>query len=428
MNDPPAQTVADVLRPLGLTEEMVRAHVLRPDHIVLARTGIERHELPFRDLKPARTSPFYRLNTEKLGQALHALLSPCLVGYSLRLRRYGRVVLAEQWNWARTPVDGGVFWTPDVPLHLASVSKVITAMAMTKLLHDRGISLNAGIASWLPDYWVKGPNVDRITFRHLLTHRSGLVFTADPTPSDFLFMKDQIAHGTRHLGELNYQNMNFGLCRILIATIDRPYLFGVFGLTPSEAYWDLTSISAYARYVDENIFAPAGVTGTLDHPAADALAYRFPDSGPGWDSSDLRTMSGGVGWHLSVNDLLTVMAHFRRRGTIVDPGVAEMALDSLFGIDVVRDTPLGRIYAKGGFWSDGDGRIEQCNAFFLPGGMELVILANSTFCTPGTNFMGMVTAAIEASIESTLFTTVVTLGAALAAVRLVRRFRPRRRR
>jgi hypothetical protein len=104
-----------------------------------------------------------------------------------------------------------------------------------------------------------------------------------------------------------------------------------------------------------------------------------------------------------------------------------MALDSLFGLDVVRDTPLGRIYAKGGFWSDAEGHIEQSNAFFLPGGMELVILANSPFCTPRTAFMDRVTAAIEASIENTLFTTVVTLGSALAAVGLVRRFWPRRR-
>src|SRR5271157_3313770 len=79
------------------------------------------------------------------------------------------------------------------------------------------------------------------------------------------------------------------------------------------------------------------------------VGYPFPASVPGWSSDDLSTMSGCVGWHLSVDDLLTVMAAFRRRGIIVDTTRAQTMLDRQFGLDVKRDTPLGRIYAKGGF-------------------------------------------------------------------------------
>jgi hypothetical protein len=109
-------------------------------------------------------------------------------------------------------------------------------------------------------------------------------------------------------------------------------------------------------------------------------------------------MSGAVGWRLSVDDLLRVMAAFRRRGFIVDPARAQTMLDRGFGLDVVRDTALGRVYAKGGFWS-GNGRVEQANAIFLPKGMELVILANSTLCPPTTAFMPQVLDAIEDSIR-----------------------------
>jgi hypothetical protein len=56
-------------------------------------------------------------------------------------------------------------------------------------------------------------------------------------------------------------------------------------------------------------------------------------------------MSGCVAWHLSVEDLLTVMAGFRRHGTIVDPARAQPILDRKFGLDVTRDMALGRIYA-----------------------------------------------------------------------------------
>ena len=93
-------------------------------------------------------------------------------------------------------------------------------MATTKLLNDAGMSPNTPIASYLPDYWSKGPNVDQITFANLLTHTSGLDYGVGSSASDFLFMKDQIAAGTTHLGQFWYQNMNFGLCRILISTIN----------------------------------------------------------------------------------------------------------------------------------------------------------------------------------------------------------------
>ena len=33
-------------------------------------------------------------------------------------------------------------------------------------------------------------------------------------------MKSEIAAGTQNLGKYSYQNMNFGLCRILISTIN----------------------------------------------------------------------------------------------------------------------------------------------------------------------------------------------------------------
>jgi CubicO group peptidase (beta-lactamase class C family) len=428
--------LVEILHKLGLTEEMVRQHVIRPDHVKEPTLRIELHDVGDGDDEPSDPPPpsglFYRLNVQKLSRELHALLSGCVAGYSMQLRRYGRTIVDRQWNWAKipenTPGDPGILWMADIPMHIASVSKLITAMAMTKLLHSHNISPDARILPWLPKYWHKGPGVDRITFRQLLTHNSGLVLLDEPGPSDFQFMKDQIAIGT--VGKPGYRNMNYGLCRILISTIDAPFLFAPLSAGVTDAYWDLTTIRYYARYVNDNVFAPAGVTSTLDHTGDNALAYPYPASVPGWNSGDLSTMSGCVAWHLSVDDLLNVMAAFRRRGAIVDSARAQTMLDRQFGLDVKRDTELGRIYAKGGFWSsDKTGRlVEQSNAFFLPKGMELVILANSPFCQPNTSFMGKVLAVIEANIESTLFTLTVGAVSVIAAFALLRKARAVHRR
>ena len=422
--DDTAVRSADILHALGISEDSLRTHVFRPDHVAAAALLVELRNASDGDADPVDPPPsgtFYRLNVDKLGRDLHVVLGNCLDGYSLQLRRYGRPLLDQQWRWARRPMDGGVHWASDVKLHIASVSKLITSMALTKLLGSRGISPDSPIAPWLPGYWQKGPGVDRITFRQLFTHRSGLVML-DPRlagPSDFQFMKAEIARGA--IGVPAYRNVNYGLCRILIAAIDGAIPFKLFGSGLSDAFWDVTTIRAYARYVQENVFDPVGVTAAFTHGTDDALAYPFPAIEPGWDSGDLSTMSGCAAWHMSVDDLLIVMAAFRRRGLIIDPFQAERMLDRQFGIDVKEDTPLGRIYAKGGFWSRDDGKfVEQSNAFFLPKGMELVILGNSPFCAPDTGFMGKVLEAIRANIENVLLRATVTAAGVLAAAGLLR--------
>ncbi len=413
----------EVLHRLGLTEEIVRAHVMRPDHVLNATLGFDLRRPAGGTDDPSNPPPpsglFYRLNTDKLRRDLHGLLSFCLAGYSMQLRRYGRVVFDDQWNWSKTPVDGAVGWTADVPMHIASVSKLITAMAMTKLLEDHNISPDARIWPWLPPYWARGPGVNQLTFRHLLTHTSGLQF-----------MKDQIALGAMP-GTSGYRNMNFGLCRILLSTMDAPYLFNPVLAGVTDKYWDLATIRYYAGYVSDNVFAPVGVTSSFQHTDDNALAYPYPAFDvQGWNSRDLSTMSGCAAWHLSADDLLMVMAAFRRRGLIVDLVIAQKMLDRQFGLDLKEDTPLGRIYGKGGFWSlkvgDTDGVfVEQANVFYLPKGMELVILANSPFCNPNTGFMDNVLTAIKANTENILIRLTVTAVSVIAAYALFRRMRVR---
>ncbi len=180
--------------------------------------------------------------------------------------------------------------------------------------------------------------------------------------------------------------MNFGLCRILLATINGNvpvdwFLLGSQGGLPPwwiDNSWDSSTISAYASYVAREVFAPSEVTGPdFTHDAADALAYNFPVTGNGWDSGDLTSMAGGAGWHMSVDELLQVMATFRRGGTIVSPAQAQVMLDDGFGIDFSVATPLGTYYAKLGGWNDNAGHQEQGVAFYLPLNMELVVLVNS---------------------------------------------------
>ena len=408
----------EILRKLQLTVADVHAHVIDPPQVrdskVVVASPASRY--PTRSGLSQIFSFLYTLNTDKLAKALHNLLSPCLMGYALELRSYGKTVFHEQWHFAKSYQDGPNGWDFDTPMHLASTSKLITAMTMTQLLRDHKISFDDRIEPWLPQYWRRGGNIQDLTFRHLLAHTSGL-FAAkknDAGPVDYQSMKDAISLGTTDRATYDYKNVNYSLCRVLLATINNdaypsmlvtassdPFLAPLFPLRDS--VWDTISIRAFSQYVNDNIFAPSGVAARdFNHPDDAALAYfTAADNNPGWNSGDKQSGGGAIGWHLTVNELLRVMATYRRSGTIVAAWRAQKMLEDGIGLDLGfrRDTKLGTLYAKGGWWRSDEGKVEQSNAFVLPRGMELVVLANSPLCHPDTNFMGDVSNAINDSIE-----------------------------
>src|SRR5262249_39238860 len=151
---------------------------------------------------------------------------------------------------------------------------------------------------------------------------------------------------------------NFGLCRILLSIINgdvaRGATFYPGNPTLNDQAWDLVTLHYFRHYMQSKVFTPAGVHNVGFAPAAsgkNALAYQFPDGGKhGWNSGDLASVAGGAGFHVSTKELLEVMNHVRRKGTILPAAKAQKMLDSYFGIDQVINTPAGKLYNKNGAW------------------------------------------------------------------------------
>jgi hypothetical protein len=317
----------------------------------------------------------YNLDIPHFQSALDmALKNNAVIGYVAELRQHGAVLFVNTWQFARRPQEltGAGAWTEEEPMHLASVSKLITAMAMMVLFHkldrdpitrrwDIHPSWNRRISTYLPDYWQKGPNIENITF--------------------------VIAAGSNGLGTYNYQNVNYALCRILL-----PVLNGDIDQGADSSTWDSKTQTAYATFVQDKVFLPCNVTGaTLVAQPSFALAYSGDpaDTALGWDSGgNLAPSCGCDGWHLSVDQLLQVMGEFRRGDNIL-PGVhAQAMLDLGFGVDPLKtdpsaplpaglSTPAGNVYCKPGDWHN-NGQDLQTLAYFLPLDMELVVFVNST--------------------------------------------------
>ncbi|RYX82420.1 class A beta-lactamase-related serine hydrolase [bacterium] len=389
--------------PPALSADKVRAHVIKPLNVENVKS-FEFVGPRQTTLKPTRVFKLKpRLDVGAFGTAVHSLMKDQATGYTFQVRRGNQTLYNLQWDYARTPADGAKGWTPDTRMHIASISKLLTAMGMIKALDMKGVSEDAKIIDYLPTYWAKGNNINKITFRNLLQQTSG--FNTGTSSSDYSFMKGKFAAGVPSVGSYDYENMNFGICRILI-----PILMGNINKNVkftdnsalNDSTWDAVTLYHYKNFMQSRVFSPSGVQNAdFDHIAGEksAYAYKFPaGNAKGWDSGDLSSVAGGAGWRLSIEELLSVMSTFRK-GTIVPASRAQFCMDNYFGLDQVLDTPAGKLYNKNGAWGDGGGRREQCVAYFMPDNIEVAIFVNSPVSAQDSFLRSIINTAYIASIK-----------------------------
>ena len=390
--------------PKGLTVDKLKTHIIKPDNVQNIETEEidpsrqTTYQFPKLDLK-FNTKP--KLDVSRFCETIHAALKDNVTGYILQVRQNGNLICNLIWKGAQMTPNANIPWNEDTKMHVASVSKFLTAVGLVKLLDEKGISYDAKIIDYLPDYWSKGNNIDKITFRHLLTHTSG--FGGQSSASDYLFMQVKVAQGVAGVGSYDYENMNYGLMRILMSIItgdiNKNFKF-TNDANFNNIFWDGMTIGFYKEYMQEKVFAPAGVSGVGFNPNifTGAFAYSFPQANlAGWNSGDLATVSGGAGWRLSSKQMLDVMNHVRRKNTIIPSAKAQYMLDNHFGIDEIADTPAGKFYNKNGAWG-GNGKLEQSVAYFMPNGMEVVVFVNSPVGVQNYFLRGLVNEAFRNSL------------------------------
>ena len=132
--------------------------------------------------------------------------------------------------------------TPATVFDLASVTKVMATTMAVMLLVDRGeLDLDAPLHTYLPDF--RGEDKDRITLRHLLTHRSGLLqwvpvyYHASWAGPAYAFIRDQplgwpVGEG-RHYSDLGFMLLGLVVERVSGLPLDvflRDELYEPLGL------------------------------------------------------------------------------------------------------------------------------------------------------------------------------------------------------
>lgn len=274
--------------------------------------------------EPADRPPEFaipRLPRAELAQAMDRRLAEAVAADRFSgvvlVQRHGRTVYQSAAGLADrsagTPID------MDTRFRLGSANKMFTAIAILQVVERGRISLDANVRTYLPDY----PNAafaDSVTIRQLLTHTGGAgnIFTPEyqarrlevREPADYVALFGNRAPDTSEQGRGAYANYGFVLLGRIVEAVS------------GQSYYD---------YVQEHIFAPAGMTATGSLPEEVAVpnrshGYRRGQGGRLVDNADTLPWRGSPagGGYSTAADLIR-FADALRSGRLVSPAMLAQA-------------------------------------------------------------------------------------------------------
>lgn len=180
----------------------------------------------------AKPAPLPIAEVQRLNKACQAWYDSTLLlkGFNggIIVAKNGNIVFEKYSGTAHIP--GNDIITENTPMHIASVSKTFTAMAILKLWQDGKLNIDDDLGKYIPSF-----NYPGVTIRSLLNHRSGL-----PNYTHFLenmgWDKNKVASNEEVLNFLvdnkatieniappnthfSYCNTNFALLAVLVEKI-----------------------------------------------------------------------------------------------------------------------------------------------------------------------------------------------------------------
>jgi CubicO group peptidase (beta-lactamase class C family) len=175
-------------------------------------------------------------------------------------------VSAGHLDWAPSPApDVNTLWD------LASLTKVVgMTSAMTQLVESGRVDLDAPVQRYLPEW--TGPNKDRVTVRHLITHQSGLPafkqyfklnLSPDSTLRPFMLEPLDTVPGARMV----YSDIGAILLGKIVERVSGERL---------------------DAYLSRHVFGPLGMRDTRYRPPAELLPRIAPTEKDPWRGRHLR--------------------------------------------------------------------------------------------------------------------------------------------
>jgi CubicO group peptidase (beta-lactamase class C family) len=314
------------------------------------------------------------LNVNEMARGINSRLAANVVGFSAGLATAGYATSTAA-GLARTATNGSRASSAGARLNIASVNKTITAVGVLQCLAARGLTIDSTVHQYLPSDWTRGPNIRSITFRELLTHRSGFRIGSEK----YADIKKQVEAGVTLTDKTTavYRNENFAIFRIVIPYLDG---FSEAGVTDK----DIATSNWYLSYVNRRIFAPCGIATVRAKPETSnqTLCYPFPAGNVGGtDWGDWTTLTGGGCLNVSANELATFLKTLRETNVLLTPQQRQAMIDNDLGWQGHTPVRHGQVSSHGGFlWAPtpSNGQI-QLNTVIcsFSSGVHASVLVNS---------------------------------------------------
>ena len=203
----------------------------------------------------AQTVNIDRVVAELEPEIQRTLLAGTIPSASIALVAGDRVIWTNAYGysnlWARTPA------TPNTVYLIGSTFKAMSTIALLQQMEQGKFKLDDRVNDYLTDFKIQGEDPQHpITFRHLLTHTSGLPADFGPFPvwGDTVppSLEDYLGKALKAtkppLTSVTYSNMAYTLVA---------YLVQKFSGVP------------YKQYMQEHIFTPLEMTSTAFEPRPD---------------------------------------------------------------------------------------------------------------------------------------------------------------
>lgn len=306
------------------------------------------------------------------------------VGWAYCINVKGNLERSGAYGVARTETDGKIDMSIDKEINIASISKFLTAIAVMQLLEEREMSLDDQIAQWLPQDWEFDDGVVTLTFRDLLTHRSGLNSKNSDFYNTLTFaaLKSVIAEGVVKPDKpYEYLNANYALFRIIIPNLWR-------GLPGAPFIPELDADDAqkfYLQYMQDRVFSPVGISEATCSPEPRDIAtlyYNIDDKNSGksgvyygsWDR-----IAGGGGYFLTTKEIARVLAYYNNTNILMAKETRDLMKENRLGFDgrLSSFEKHGDYYGKNGSISNGSNQGVIGEIVIFPQNVEVVVMLNS---------------------------------------------------
>jgi hypothetical protein len=201
--------------------------IVAAHHIKLNHGGQEgaTHNLPQHGnaVTPVFFSSATKFNAVLFEELVSKKMKNTVKGYAFAIGDKDGIKARGEGGWAQDPADGNLKMTTKIPSCIGSVSKMMSSVALLNLLEAMPqVKLDDPIFSKLPKKWqqkFKGSQVECLTYRQLLQHKSGFRKGSDVSNLDSMAT---LSKTCPFAASGKYNNSNISLLRYLITNLAYP--------------------------------------------------------------------------------------------------------------------------------------------------------------------------------------------------------------